>query len=60
VAYCTIVVRFVNPLDARLLYGRCYHCGYEMVVFTHTNIFTNYEGFFPMGHQIHLLRFVEL
>jgi hypothetical protein len=53
-------VRFVNPLDARLLYGRCYHCGYEMVMFTRANIFTNYEGFFPMGHQIHLLRFVEL
>jgi hypothetical protein len=31
-----------------------------MVVFTRTNIFTNYEDFFPMGRQIHLLRFVEL
>jgi hypothetical protein len=27
VAYRAIVVRFVNPLDAHLLYGRCYHYG---------------------------------
>jgi hypothetical protein len=40
VAYRAIVMRYVNPLDARLLYGRCYHCGYEMVVFTSANIFT--------------------
>jgi hypothetical protein len=31
-----------------------------MVVFTHANIFTNYEDFFPMGCQIHLLCFMEL
>jgi hypothetical protein len=53
-------VRFVNPLDARLLYGWCYYCGYQIVVFTRANIFTNYEEFFPIGCQIHLLCFMEL
>jgi hypothetical protein len=47
VAYRAIVMRFVNPLDAHLLYGCGYHCGYEVVVFTRANIFTNYEDFFP-------------
>jgi hypothetical protein len=49
VAYRAIVVCFVNPLDARLLYGRGYHLSYEMVIFTRANIFTNYEDFFPIG-----------
>ena len=50
---------FVNPLDARLLYGHGYHCGCELVIFTRANIFTNYEDFFPMGRYIHLVHFVE-
>jgi hypothetical protein len=60
VAYRPIVVCFVNPLDAHLLYRCGYHRGYEMVVFTCANIFTNYEDFFPMGCHIHLLCFMEL
>jgi hypothetical protein len=44
-----MLVRFVNPLDARLLYGRAYHCGCKMVAFTRANIFTNYDDFFPRG-----------
>jgi hypothetical protein len=59
VAYRVIIVRFVNPLNARLLYGRGYHCGYEMVVFTCATIFTNHEDFFPMGRCIHQLQFME-
>jgi hypothetical protein len=59
VAYSrAMLVRFVNPLDACLLYGRAYHCGCEMVAFTRANIFTNYDDFFPIGHRIHLLGFV--
>jgi hypothetical protein len=47
VAYRAIVVRFINLLDACLLYGRGYHFGYGMVIFTYANIFTNYKDFFP-------------
>ena len=59
VAFRAIVVCFVNPLDARLLYGRCCHCGSEMVAFTRANIFTNYVDFFPSSRIIHLIRFNE-
>jgi hypothetical protein len=31
VVYHAIVVRFINLLDARLLYGSCYHCGHKLV-----------------------------
>jgi hypothetical protein len=60
VVYHAIVVCFVNPLDAPLLYRCGYHCGYEMLILSRANIFTNFEDFFPMGRQIHLLRFMEL
>ena len=59
VAFRAIVVRFVNPLDARLLYRRYYHCGSKMVAFTRVNIFTNYVDFFPSGRKIHLVWFNE-
>jgi hypothetical protein len=36
-----MIVRFINPLDARLLYRLAYHCGCEIVGFTQVNIFTN-------------------
>jgi hypothetical protein len=48
VVYSAIVACFVNHLDARLLYGCGYHCGYEMLILNRTNIFTT-EDFFPMG-----------
>jgi hypothetical protein len=44
-----MLVRFVNPLDARLLYGHAYHCDCKMFAFTRANIFTNYDDFFPRG-----------
>ena len=55
-----LTVHFVNPLNARLLYGRCYHCCSQMVAFSRANMYTNYESFFPMPPYIHLLRFVDL
>jgi hypothetical protein len=42
-----MLLRFVNPLNARLLYGCAYHCGCEMVAFTWANIFTIYDDLFP-------------
>jgi hypothetical protein len=54
-----MIVRFGNPLDAHLLYGRPYHCGCEMIAFTWANIFTNHDDFFPRGRHIHLLGFVQ-
>ena len=48
-----MTVRFVNPLDARLLYGRGYHYDCEMVVFTRANIWTNYDDYFPYGRFVH-------
>jgi hypothetical protein len=54
-----MIMRFVNPLDARLPYGRAYHYGCKMVAFTQANIFTNYDDLFPRSHHIHLLGFMQ-
>jgi hypothetical protein len=54
-----MIVRFINPLDARLLYRLAYHCGCEIVGFTQANIFTNYDNFFPRGRGMHLLGFMQ-
>jgi hypothetical protein len=60
VAYSrTMIMRFVNPLDACLLYGRAYHYGCEMVTYTRANIFSNYGDFFPRVRHIHLLGFMQ-
>ena len=41
IAYMAMTGRFVNQVGACLLYGNGYHCGCELVVFAHTNIFIN-------------------
>ena len=52
-------MRFVNQLDARLLYGCGYYSGYEVICFTRCNLFTNYFDYFPQGRYIHMLRINE-
>ena len=59
VGHC-MTVRFRNPLDAAMLYGRVYHCGCEMVVFTRFNGHTNYWDQFPDGAPIHIMRYRQL
>jgi hypothetical protein len=59
VAQQHLTMHFINPLDARLLYGRGYHCDSELYVFTRAYIFTSYQNFFSMGLYIILLRFAE-
>jgi hypothetical protein len=53
-------VRFLSRLDARLLYVCGYHCVHVRVVFTHANLFTNYDDYFPFGCFVHIVRFQEL
>jgi hypothetical protein len=52
-----LMARFLNHLDAWLLYVRGYHCGYEMVVFTHANPFTNHDDYFPLLCFVHIVCF---